>query len=245
MKHFILLALLCLPIAVFSQDQKISTEQPDQSYSGELMNKNEFQFETSVYYNSIKENPNPVIASSLLRYGLLDKIEVRLLVEQGNYRDVYITETAQSTYPLALGAKFGIVKENKNRPGLALVTYMQLPFTNFDKQNSLWSPAFIGALEKHVSEFTFTVNGGIKEQAFEHKWETINTADIKYELSDNVQVFGEYFGQFQLHEAPVHNIDAGMLVMLGKNYQVHVAGGTSVAHHPGYYFVNTGFAFKL
>jgi hypothetical protein len=241
---FLFLSIISLPISLFSQD-KISTELPDQSYSADLMDAKKFQLETSLYYNSIKENPNPVIVSSLLRYGLKDKIELRLLVEQGDHRDIYITETAHATYPLAFGAKFELLEEKKGRPGVALVAYVQLPFTNFDKQNSQWSPAFIGAIEKRISNFTITCNTGIKEQAFEHTWESVNTADLKYELSEKVQVFTEYFGEYQAHESPLHNVDAGMMLVLGKNYQVHLAGGTSVAHHPGYYFVNTGIACRL
>jgi len=239
-----LLLLLLLPISVIAQE-KISTEQPDQSYGADVLEKKEFQFETSVYYNSIKENPNPVISTTLLRYGLFKNVEIRLLAEQGDYRDVYISETAHSTYPLAFGTKIALVKEQKYVPGIAIVAYLALPFTNFDHQNSQWSPGFVAAFDKHLSDFTLTLNGGIKEEAFEHKWEYMYTTDLKYEVSEKVQVFAEYFGQYEKQEDPVHNMDSGVMLLLNKKCQIHLAGGMSVAHHPSYYFVNSGIAFKL
>lgn len=242
---YLLLLLTGLPVFAFAQDEKISTEQPDQSYGAEVMEKKQLQIESSLYYNSIKQNPNPLISSNIIRYGLVKNVEVRLLVEQGNYRDVYLTETAHATYPLALGSKVTLLKEQKQVPGIAMVAYISLPFTNFDHQNSQWSPGLIAAIEKHFSALTITLNSGIKEEVFEHKWEYMNTSDFKYEVSEKAQVFAEYFGQYEAHESPVHNADAGFMYLLNSNCQVHLAGGCSIAHQPSYYFLTTGLAFRI
>jgi len=243
--YTLLLSVIGLPIFAFGQEEKISTEQPDQSYGAEVLEKKELQFESSLYFNSIKQNPDPLISSNIIRYGVAKNVEIRLLVEQGNYRDVYLTEMAHSTYPLAFGTKVMLVKEHNYVPGVALVGYVTLPFTNFDHQNSQWSPALIGAIEKHFSDLTITLNSGIKEEVFEHKWEYLGTSDIKYEISKKVQVFAEYFGEFESHESPIHNVDSGLMYLLTRDCQIHLAGGMSIAHQPSYYFVSTGLAFKI
>lgn len=244
-RQLLLSTLMIAPLYVFAQEEKIATEQPDQSYGADVLDKKEFQFESSLYYNSIKENPNPVISSNLIRYGLAKNVEIRLLAEQGDYRDVYLTETAHATYPLAFGTKIQLLEEKKRMPGFAMVAYVQLPFTNFDHQNSQWSPGFVAIMEKHFSAITVTVNGGVKEEAFEHKWEYMGTTDIKYEVSKKAQVFAEYFGQYESHELPVNNADAGFMYLLNRDCQVHIAAGTSIAHQPFYYFITTGLAFKI
>jgi len=245
-KRFILLAagfLICY--SAYCQDGKITTEQPDQSYGAEVLEKNSFQLESSLYYNHINDSNDPIITSNLLRYGIGKSVELRLMIEQGNYRDTYIEKTSQSLYPLALGTKVEIVREGRSCPGLALVGYVQLPFTNFDQQHSRWSPALIAAAEKGIGNFTITANIGCKQQAFESGWEYITTTDIKYEVNDHLQLFAEYFGQYQGGEDPVHNADGGILWQASARFQLHLAAGSSLNYSPSYFFINTGFALLL
>jgi hypothetical protein len=172
-------------------------------------------------------------------------VEARLLVEQGYHRDLYISETAHATSPLAIGAKVSLLKEQKVLPAVSLLGWLQVPVTNFKSETSVWSPALVVIAEKKLSDFTLTVNTGAKEEAFEPVWEWQSTADVKYEVNAKVAVFAEYFGQYEAHEDPLHNIDGGVLYLLNKHMQVHLAGGSSVAHSPSNFFINTGLAFNF
>ncbi len=57
---------------------------------------------------------------------------------------------------------------------------------------------------------------------------SLSTADLKYDVSRSITVFGEYFAQFQVHEHPLHNVDAGILYALSRHIQLHVAAGSSI-----------------
>jgi hypothetical protein len=240
-----LLFLLLVPPCVFCQSDKIETDQPDQSNGASVVKQRVLQVESSFYLNHFKEEGDAFVNSSLLRYGFAKKLEARLLSEQGYHRDLYISETAHATSPLAIGTKVELLEEKKVAPAVSVLAWLQLPITNFKQQPDIWAPAFTMILEKHVAAVTITLNEGVKQEAFEPVWEWQSTADLKYALSEQVTVFGEYFGQFEDHETPLHNVDAGILYAVSKSVQVHLAGGSSIRHQPSNYFINTGVAFNL
>jgi hypothetical protein len=237
--------LLLIPACCFSQEEKITTDQPDQSDGATVVDKKAFQLESSLYFNTFKGMGHAVVSSSLVRYGISKKIEARLLVEQGYHRDLYITEAAHATAPLAIGAKAELLDEKRIGPAVSLLASLQVPATNFKSEPVIWAPALVIIMEKHISDFTITLNGGAKQESFEPVWEWQSTGDVKYEINNRVEVFGEYFGQFEAHEPPLHNIDGGVLYAISNTCQVHLTGGTSLFHQPGNYFINTGMAFNL
>lgn len=245
MRTLIAIVLMLYPIFLKAQDDKINTDQPDQSTGASVLNKRSLQVESSLYLNHFNGEGTAVISSNLVRYGIFQKVEGRLLIEQGYRRDLYITEAAHATSPLAIGAKVELSEEKKIWPAFSVAAFLQLPVTNFNDQPHLWSPALVLIAEKKLSDLTITVNGGPKQAAFEHMWEWQSTADLKYDVSKTITLFGEYFGQFENHEAPLHNIDGGILYGLSRSVQLHLTGGSSIAHHPSNYFVTTGVAFNL
>lgn len=231
-----------IPVVLQAQ---MNTDQPDQSTGASVLDKHNWQIESTVYVNRFKTEGTAVILSALARYGLTKKLEARLVVEQGYHRDLYIEEAAHATSPLALSAKLAMVKEGKVMPALSLMGCLQLPLTRFDHQPSYWSPALVLIMEKKLGDVTVTVNNGPRQESYAPDWEWQSTADLKLELNKKFEVFSEYFAQYQAHEAPLHNVDGGVLYAVSKKVQVHLAGGSSILHHPSNYFVNSGVAVHL
>jgi hypothetical protein len=244
---FLAVISCCLLFALHSmaQDDKINTDQPDQSTGASIVEQKNMQWESSFYVNRFTGEGTALISSNIVRYGFIKRMEARLNVEQGYNRDLYLKEAAHGMAPLAIGAKYALFEEKKVMPAISLAGWLQLPVTNFNDEPSLWSPTVLLIAEKKLSDFTFTVNTGIKEAVFEHEWEYQSTADVKYELNDALSVFTEFFGQFANHEDPLHNINGGILFSPGKKVQFHLTAGSSIFHQPSNYFVTTGFAFMF
>ncbi|HTL07014.1 MAG TPA: transporter [Chitinophagaceae bacterium] len=232
---------LLLPFTI--RCQQLETDRPDQSDGASIVEKHKWQLESSLYYTALEGEKNAFISSTLLRYGVSKKLELRMLAEQGKNRDNFIEGTAHSQYPLAVSAKWGLVQDKKGWPDISVVGYLQLPFTNGD-QPHYWSPALLLITEKEWGQFTLTSNVGIKQEPFSTDWDWQATADLKYALAEQWQIFGEYFSQFGKEE-PFHNVDAGLLFFPSKKWMLSLSGGTSLRHMPGNRFVNAGFAVQL
>lgn len=235
MLRYCLLSSLCA--------QELKTDRPDQSDGAAVVEKGIIQLESSVYFTVVDANRRSIVSSSLLRYGLVKNVELRAVVEQGHHRDLFIEETAQSQYPVAFSAKWSLVKDKKTLPDISLVGYLQVPVT-MGKQSLRWSPALLLIVEKEFKPFTVTLNTGGRQEAFLSEWDLQTTADLKLDLSKHLQVFGEYFAQFG-DALPFHNVDGGLMYHLNNKWMIHAAAGTSLAHHPHNYFINSGLAVQI
>jgi hypothetical protein len=246
-KHYFLLALsLCCFISpILCQEEKMITDKPDQSDGTATLEKKEMQLEASFHYNYFENGKAAFITSALLRYGLMKHFELRLLVEQGFERNRFMSETTQAGYPVALSAKIAILEEKEVLPAISLISYLQLPITNFSHEPNCWSAGFIMAAEKKIEPFTITQNGGALQETFEYTWMFNATGNIKWDLSKKTAVFAEYFAQYGKEESPTHNIDGGMLFHLSRKFVTHFAAGGTVHHMPHNYFVNSGFAVNI
>ncbi|MBO9660444.1 MAG: transporter [Chitinophagaceae bacterium] len=243
LKHSLLLTVVLMILTANVFSQKLNTDRPDQSDGAGVIEKGKIQLESSVYFTVVDENKRSVVSSNLVRYGLIDNFEVRVLAEQGHHRDLFIEETAQSQYPLAVSAKWSLLRDKKSLPDISLVGYLQVPVTS-GTQSSIWSPAVLLIVEKQWEPFTLTLNTGARQEAFSKDWDLQATADLKFDLGEHWQVFGEYFAQFS-KVLPFHNVDAGVLYYLNRKWMVHASAGTSLAHHPHNYFINSGFAVQI
>lgn len=231
--------------SLFGQSDKMQTDRPDQSDGATTVLPKELQLETALILDVFKGESNAFVSATTIRYGLLKKLEARLLVEQGYHRDLHIEATAHGQYPVALSSKLTILEQHPVIPDLALMAYLQIPVTS-QKLPKIWSPAFTLIAEKKICELTLTTNMGIRQAAFENSWAWQASADSKYEISKSVDIFFEYFAQYAAHEYPLHNVDGGVLFHLNKKLMLHLAGGTNIFYHDGgYYFFNTGFAVHI
>ncbi|QHS63216.1 transporter [Chitinophaga agri] len=241
----VLTAFFCVYAMTANGQEKINTDRPDQTDGATVIDPKSLQLETEFYYNKFSSGQTALISSSLLRYGLLKNVEARLLVEQGKERDLFISETTQGQYPLALSTKIALLKDKKSLPDISLISYLHIPITSKKGNYGYWSPLFVLVLEKAFDKLTVAANASYKQEAFEKQWGWQLSGDVKYELTDHLSVFGEYFGQFAAGESPVHNADGGFLYHLSADWLVHLAFGHTLFTTESNYFGNAGLAFRI
>jgi len=235
----------CFTSLLLNAQDKINTDRPDQTDGATIIDQKPLQVETEFYYNRFNSGETALISSSLLRYGVSKRIEARLLVEQGQERDLFISETTQGQYPLALSTKISLLKDKGALPDVAFIGYLHIPVTSRKGSYGYWSPMFTLVFEKEFDKLTATVNGSYKQEAFEHEWIWQVSGDLKYELSERLSVFGEYFAQYAPTDAPLHNADGGLLFYLSNDWMVHAAFGHTLFTKESNYFGNAGLAFRI
>lgn len=265
MKKSIVLLLLALLSTTckyaFGQQQdtteaeELSTDRPDQSEAPKLVPKGSFQIEAGAVATRFREEDKSGEQTALtgvmfLRYGLLKRLELRAVVEEGRLRDRFIQETTQGLYPLALGAKVALIEEQKGLlPEASLIGYINLPFlARADSQRGLYSPAIIAAFEnKFLRKWEVEYNVGWKQDAFDTDYEWMGSLSLHYEVSDKLKLFTEYFAHYPPNEPALHNIDGGLMYLLKDNIQIDFALGSSIKAQAenSNYFGAIGFSARL
>ena len=227
---------------------EISTDLPDETEETDLIEKGSWQLETAVLLNRYKQGANSVIGQAMLRYGILDWLEVRLLIEDGRQRDKYMEETVQSTYPMAASAKIAILKDVKGLPDITIVSYLKLPFTSHSsEQKAYWSPIVLAAFQNKFShdKFKLEYNVGGQQEAYSADWVAFTNASLHYKLTEQLEVFTEYYAQFQSGEAPQHNIGGGVSFQLNNMLEFYVYKGSTVYYESTNDFYNGGVAIHI
>ncbi len=249
------LGFALLPLKSFSQADslkitpktKMQVDLPDETEETDLLHKHEVQIETSVLYNRYRNGEPSLIGLGMLRYGLSDKVELRLMAEDGYNRDKYLEETVQSTSPFSIGTKITILKNKKILPDITFVGYLKLPATSRSKEQTVyWSPILLLAFQNKLSgKWTLEYNGGIQQESFGRDWFWLASGSIHYEISGSVEVFAEYFGQYQKGEESVHNAGAGIAYQMAENWELFLSGGSTINYYEYNYFGITGLSCRF
>lgn len=238
-----------------SKPEELSTDRPDQTEAPRLVPRAYFQAEAgfaTTYFREESETGPKTAATGILflRYGLLERVELRAVLEEGRGRDRFIQESTQGLYPLALGTKIGIIKEQKGLlPEASVIAYLNLPFLpRADSQRGLYHPALIAAFEnKFLEKYEIEYNVGWQQDAFDAEYQWLASASLHYELSQKLKLFAEYFAQYMPGDAPLHNADGGLLYEFADNMQLDFAAGGSIRAQPENrnYFGALGLSVRL
>ena len=133
----VFLSTVCLVSAQNQTDlEPLVSDRPDQTESPNVMRKGFLQIETGAGIETFEEGTtkteNFTINTTLLRYGLLDNLELRIgwdlvdgtLKNNGNTIDI-----TSGFSPLLLGAKIGVTEEKGWLPKIGFLGHLALPFT--------------------------------------------------------------------------------------------------------------------
>jgi hypothetical protein len=242
----IIFALYGYVFRSYSQEKEMNTDRPDQTEETHLVDKRQLQVETGLLYNTFDTGHSALISRTIIRYGILKRWEVGLLVEQGKERDRYIKETVQSTYPLAIRLKAAILENHEWLPDITIIAYLQLPYTSSNKDVWRMSPSVIAAfLHELGTNWKIEYNAGFQQEAFgpDISWQV--NGSLHYKLIENAELFAGYFSQFQSHKNPFHNIDAGISYKIKDNMQIDLAGGSSIFYNEPNRFWTAGFSLAI
>ncbi len=226
----LILGHLVLYPTIASAQEYINADRPDQTESPFVMGKHSMQVESGILYNHFDKHPYAMISRGLIRYGISQWMEARLLIEQGYHRDVYINETVQSSYPLAASTKILIARDIKWKTAVTLVAYLGLPFTARTKsQEKYWAPCVLMAFGNKLNQtFSIEYNLGMKQNAFDSGYGYLINTSFKYFFTKKFQGFTEYYGQLTPDQHPNHNLDTGFMYTPYIDIQFDVAVGTRI-----------------
>ena len=137
---FILPIILCLMNSNFTYSQEIDTDRPDQTDSPETLIRRRLQVETGFSFEKNKfgssdENFSSNTLTSLIRYGLFKKIELKLNINfnsiKFNYGNLISIPGEKTTFegfiPLVVGTKIKIIDGKNILPKSYLSLNISIP----------------------------------------------------------------------------------------------------------------------
>ena len=250
----LLMILLFLPVLAQQERPELITDRPDATEAPSVVPKGALQIETGALFTSFEEDvlqtQTLTYNTTLLRFGVLDNLELRLgwnVVEQSNKASTEqqaVIHTGLS--PLLFGMKVNIAQEKGWLPTIGLIGHLFLPFTaseDFKPQHT--SIDFRFAFDHTLSDTSsIAYNVGAQWDADSLGAAYIYTLAYGYSITDSVGFYAELYGDLPEKNRSNHYWDAGITYLILPNLQLDATIGTSITKGQDL-LLSGGFSYRI
>lgn len=261
-KKIIFIFLIAFIVKVNAQDETekkevgtISTDRPDQTEASNLVPKNFLQVETGAFYESLEvnnlKNKATTFNTTLLRYGLLDNLELRVGFDfteiHSEFVGIKLDDKLSGFSPLLLGVKIGVTEEIGLLPEIAFIGHIKLPLlASHDFKTKSTGADFRFLFEHTLSEkSSLGYNLGMAWDGDITTAIYIYTLAYGYSFTDKIGGFVEIYGDVYEDSNFDHLWDAGFTYLLNDNIQLDISGGTGITKNTQDLFLSAGISFRI
>lgn len=258
MKRFLLIAIaLLLVFPVIAQDDypPIVTDRPDQTESAITVPMKTLQIESGFQFSwrdkEGVETKDLGFNSTLLRYGVLKRLEVRLGAAYAGFEETdAVTEektTLNGFAPLALGIKWNMLEGDGPIPTLAFLTSVDIPALasdDFNDGNVLQKILLAGSWQLS-NTFGLGMNFGTIADWKQSDFTTIYSVSLGASILKWLGAFIEYYGFAPAGEYSDQRVNGGFTFPVRNNLQFDIYGGTGVSENSPNAFAGFGFAWRI
>ncbi|MCO6460887.1 MAG: transporter [Saprospiraceae bacterium] len=170
----------------------------------------------------------------MVRYGITNSTEIRLLSDAGKEHENY------GLQPVTLSLKQKIIGQKNIIPAISFVGYLSYDqLANKDFRNKEWPFHLLLAFENELSEnLSISYNVGTSNQ-FKNLDLTLN---MGYSPTAKISTFVEYFSSLG-KISNEHNLDAGVLYLITPLFQADIAVGHSIFASDDRFFTTFGISY--
>ena len=237
-----------------NDNEVIVTDRPDQTEAPTLVSKGILQVETGFIYEEVTtdniESNTTTFNTTLLRYGLLDNLELRLGLDvagtKNTVRNTNFEDKFSGLSPLYVGFKIGITEEKGLLPEIGFLGGAFLPFTaatEYKPENT--GGDFRFAFAHTLSEnWSFSYNLGAGWDGNSSNISYLYTTVLGHSITDKLGCYLEFYGYFPESDRADHSINGGFTYLLSNNVQLDLSGGTGINTDQDF-FISGGISFRL
>lgn len=248
---------LLLSLAATAQTEDIGalvTDRPDATESASLVRKGFLQIESGGFYTESGEDSfktkETVYNTTLLRYGLLDHLELRLGMD---YRTTtfesngeQVGDRLNGTSPLLLGAKIAIAEEKGWMPKMAILGHLSLPFsagTDYIPENTAmdFRFSFDHTLTDHSG---IAYNLGAKLDAGNPELAYLYTISYGHDLTSKIGFYAELYGDFPEDSQANHFWDMGFTYLANDDLQFDLTYGSGITEGQNL-LLSAGLSYRI
>lgn len=239
-KNLLLIGLLLFCFLAHAQDTlieaPIATDRPGAGTSPGLVKKGSLQLETGAEYehydNGSLESKVWTFNTTLLRFGLLDNLELRLGWDfqevKTEIRGVKLRDIQSGYTPLLAGLKLGVTEESGLLPQIGIIAHLFLPFSagnDYKPYNTGGEVllAFANTLDEN-SNLAYAVGASWGNDSAELNYSYV----LSYgrSLTKKLDGFVEVYGVLPENSSGQNSWDMGFTYLLNNDLQLDISLGT-------------------
>lgn len=236
--------------------QEIVTDRPDITESAIVVPLNSIQIETGFNFQKQKfildaqniEVDNLTFASTLVRYGINDKIELRFGGEYLSSKTTIeeLSSTVSGVTGLFVGTKFSIWTDHEIINDIALILEANLPYGNSNLRPEKIEPVITVSVSQDFFEnFSLGINLGFENNSSMSENIYYYSSSVSMGLTPRISMYVEIYGNVINGFYPRHSFDGGFTYFHKQNLQLDVSAGTLLFHDETEWFGGFGISIRL
>lgn len=239
-KSVLLLIFSLLTFTIFSQE--IVTDRPDQTESAIAVGKNNFQIESGILYQKVNNSTIFNGPSTLLRYGILNGIELRFFSQYESHK--MGLDGGNRNYSgfsdLEIGTKIQILNNTAINTEIAFLSHIILPSANSEITTNN-----VGVINKlafsHSISDKIGLGYNIGYDFIEKEHSLTYSVALGIAVSKVVGFYIEPYGAWAEQNKFESNFDIGLTLLVNENFQLDASYGTGLNSNMNY--VSVGFSW--
>jgi len=255
LKYITIIALLLIvSFKNYSQTlDAIVPDRPGQTNPPNIVPVGIYQLETGFSRESSKTGDivttNFLYNTSLLRIGLLENCELRLIFE---YAGTKIDSPAQSSTingfnPISIGTKLDVCPEKGIIPQTSLNVSVGLPY--FGKQEfrpPYLAPSFFLLMQNTLSDrYSLGYNLGLQWDGNRPNATAVYSISLSMTVLESLSIFTEFYGFSTEKSATDYHSDFGCAYLINNNLQLDISGGVALNAIVPDSFIACGLAWRI
>jgi hypothetical protein len=249
----LLILVLRLTVSGVSQDKPdLITDRPDQTESPYLIPAGALQIESGFSVEREFE-PNLTMAhlafnSTLIRYGINENFELRLLTEYlgESIRTPELTLRRNGFSPLTVGAKLKLANQNGPWPQMGLITHIKLRKGSKEFSNSNTATSIRATFSNTLNgKLTLDYNVGVEWNGETPEAIVLGTASLSYSIHERLVGFLEGYGFFPEKGPGNNRMDTGLMYKLTDMTQLDIFGGIGFGTTSGDFMLGAGASMRF
>ena len=246
--------LLLVSGKIYSQTlDSIVPDRPGQTNPPNTVPVGMVQLETGFSSESSKTNhiltTSFLYNTSLLRIGLLENCEMRLILE---YAGTKVDSPAQSSTingfnPISIGTKLAVCPEKGIIPQTSLNVSVALPY--FGKQEfrpAYLAPSLIFLMQHTLSDrYSLGYNLGLQWDGNQPNATAMYSISLSINVVDNFGIFVEGYGFSMENSLSDYRSDFGCTFLVNNNLQLDLSGGVGLNSIAPDSFIAFGIAWRI
>jgi hypothetical protein len=239
-----------------SQDEPpLVTDRPDQTESSSVVPQWRLQIETGASHEWVSTGSddyesNTNYGSTLLRFGVLRFLELRLGTDMLNHRSKLPGSIERDEFgmsPIGFGFKAALFQEKGLRPEVAFITGWQVPNTGRESfASDIWQHSFVFAVSHTLSErWGIGYNLGYEFEGSFDVNRFIYALVFGYSLADRWGMFMETYGNKTTGIPFDTRADAGITWLVCPSFQLDLSGGFGITEISPAGFISAGLSWRI
>ena len=230
-KSYFIIFIALFPQILFSQD--LITDRPDQTESAVVVGEKKIQIESGILNqeNSLGEKKLS-IPTNLFRYGISEKIEIRLNLEHSDKKNYGIES-------IEIGSKINLNKNQNSLTKVGFLSHLLLP----KKDENLGIMNLISISHDQIKNLSIGYNLGYTHFMNQSGFLKYSIA-LGTGLSEKIGFFIETYGEIEKSEIPISNFDSGFTYLVKDNLQIDVSFGLGINNQMNFQSIGVSWKSK-